>query len=280
MDEKTFFSHYPVRKKDSNKYDNGVVLFLSGSYGMAGAAILNLAGAESSGVSYIHSAVSEDIYPIVASGNVCAVYHPYDPDEADVVRSLPLKNADALCFGCGTDRLKHGKRYLEDLLKKCDVPVIVDANGLRILAEDETLYELNRNMILTPHMGEFSALCGMKIEEIMEEREEIASDFAKKHHVILVLKGSNSLVVSAEGLIHVNDSGNEALARAGSGDVLAGMITGLCAIYEDPYVAVKDAVWLHGHLCDMWTKSHSVELLDLLSYPKLADEFFFRRPRK
>ena len=275
MNREEFFAHYPLRKKDSNKYDNGVVLFLSGSYGMAGAALLNLIGARSVGASYIHSYVPHEVYPIVASKEITAVYHPYDGEDKDLVKELSLNKIDSVCFGSGINQLIHKKEYLNDLLEKCDVPLIIDADGLRLLAEDEVLYTKNQKLILTPHLGEFSALTHLSVKDIEKNKEEIAVNFAKEKNVILVLKGMNTMVISPEGEVYINDSGNESLARAGSGDVLSGMITGLCALYEDTYTAVKDSVWLHGYLADMNIRSHSVEVFDLESYPKLADLFFF-----
>ncbi|MBQ1508530.1 MAG: hypothetical protein IIZ47_03840, partial [Erysipelotrichaceae bacterium] len=91
------------------------------------------------------------------------------------------------------------------------------------------------------------------------------------------LKGPGTLIVSPDERVTVNNSGNEALARAGSGDVLTGMITGLCALYSDPYQATVDAVWLHGHLADEAVKEHSKEIFDLTEYPRYADRFFFEK---
>ena len=277
MDIDVFFSHYPARKSDSNKYDNGVVMFLSGSYGMAGAALFNLIGARSTGVSYIHSFLPEEIYPIVAANEVSAVYHPYDQDKEDLVEKISFRKTDSCAIGSGIDNLKYADRYLSDLLMKADMPVVIDAKGLKIMAENEKLYHEKCIKILTPHMGEFSILTHMSVKDIEKNKTETAVCFAKKNNVILVLKGKNTLVVSPFGEVYVNDSGNEALARAGSGDILTGMICGLCALYDDPYTAAEDAVWLHGHLCDMAMKHHSKEVFDLMMYPKLADEFFFDR---
>ena len=152
MNKKIFLKHYPVRKPDSNKYDNGVVLFVSGSYGMAGAAILNIIGARSAGVSYIHSLLPESIYPIVASKEITTVYHPDDLKDEHLINKLSfLKKVKAIGFGSGINNHPHKKEYLKDLLKNTDVPIIIDADGLRILSENEDLYKLNNKMILTPH---------------------------------------------------------------------------------------------------------------------------------
>ena len=276
MDKKTFFSHYPVRRSDSNKFDNGRVLLIAGSYGMAGACILNIIGARSVGASYIDVSLPGDIYPIVASNEVTAGYHPDDLSRDEI--DLPsLHKAGAVAFGSGLTNHPKKETYLNSVLKEVKVPVIVDAEGLRILAGHPKFYHLNSNMILTPHLGEFSALTGLPIEDIEKDRIKIATQFAKDHGVILVLKGPNSLIVNRDASYVVNDSGNEALARAGSGDVLTGMIAGLCSLYSDPYQATVDAVWLHGYLADEAVKEHSKEIFDLTRYPEYADRFFFQK---
>ena len=277
MNKEEFFDHYPVRKKDSNKYDNGVVSFVSGSYGMAGAALFNLLGARSTGASYIHSYLPEAIYPIVAGNEPSAVYHPYDPEDKDFFKDMTLRKVKAAAFGSGCDNLAHKETYLKDLISVCDIPLVIDAAGLRILAQKPDLYAEHKMLILTPHMGEFSALCHRSVKEIEEDKMTIAVNFACTHHVILVLKGQNTLVIDQKGDVYVNQSGNPALARAGSGDILTGMIAGLCSLYDDPYQAVKDGVWLHGHLADEALKTGSMEVFDLRLYPQLADRFFHSR---
>ncbi len=276
MDKKTFFSHYPKRRSDSNKFDNGRVFLIAGSYGMAGACILNIIGARSVGTSYIEVSLSKDIYPIVATNEITAVYHPDDLSKDEI--DLPaMYKAGAVAFGSGMTKHPKKESYLESVLKTVKVPIIIDAEGLHILARHPEFYHLNSGMILTPHLGEFSDMTGLTVEEIEKDRINTASEFAKKHHVILVLKGPHSLIVNSDGSYVLNDSGNEALARAGSGDVLTGMIAGLCSLYSDPYQATVDAVWLHGHLADEAVKEHSKEIFDLTRYPEYADRFFSQK---
>ncbi len=275
MDKYAFKDHYPFREKDSNKYDNGVVAFLSGSYGMAGAALFNLIGAKSAGASYIHSYLPASIYQIVAVNEMSAVYHPYDDSRKDIFDEASFRKAGAVCAGSGIDRLKYKKEYLEEMLKTVSVPFIIDAGGLRLLGEDRSLYSLNDKLILTPHLGEFSALTQLSIEEVLADRERIAVSFARNKNVILILKGPQTLVVSPKGEVYMNMTGNPALAQAGSGDVLSGIICALCALYDDTYQACIDAVWLHGYLADLAINKHAAETFDLREYPVIADSFFF-----
>ncbi|MBR2578067.1 MAG: NAD(P)H-hydrate dehydratase [Erysipelotrichaceae bacterium] len=275
MNSRDFFKHYPVRKAGSNKFDNGRVFIIGGSYGMAGACILNIIGARSAGASYIEVMLPESIYPIVAANEITAVYHP-DDLKGDAFPDS-FKKAGSVAFGSGMTGHPLKKEYLEYVLKNAKVPVVVDAEGLHILAENECFYKLNRKMILTPHLGEFSLLTGLNIEDINNNKKEIAVNFAKEKGVTLVLKGPDTLIVSGRGKVTVNDSGNEALARAGSGDVLTGMIAGMCSLYKNAFQATADAVWLHGHLADEGIKEHSKEVFDLTAYPELADRFFKKR---
>ena len=278
MNKNEFFKHYPVRKIDSNKFDNGRILLISGSYGMAGASILNIKGARSVGTSYIRSLIPSNIYPIVSTNEITTVYHPDDLSNKNYLNNLNILNkVDAIGIGSGLNNHPFHLDYLKDVLINSNVPIVVDACSLDDLANNEELYKLNNKMILTPHLGEFSRLTHLSTEEILKDKENIAINFAKKNNITLVLKGNKTLIVSNNGDISINNSGNEALARAGSGDILTGMITGLCALYDDYLTAVKDGVWLHGYLCDEEIKSHSKEIFDLTKYSEYADKFFFNR---
>ena len=278
MNEKEFFANYPIRKSDSNKFDNGHLLLVSGSKGMAGSAILNIVGANSVGTGYIHALIEEDIYPIIASNQITTVYHVDDHKDPDFIDHLNLySKLDAIAIGSGLNNNPNARDYFIHILKYFHGPIIVDAYALDLLCEDESLYSLNDNLILTPHIGEFARMINVRKKDILKDKKNIARYFALTKNVTLVLKGPHTLVVSGGAMMYENDTGNEALARAGSGDVLTGMIAGMCALYDDPYQATIDAVWLHGHLADMHAQKHSKEIFDLTTYPQYADEFFKER---
>ena len=278
MDKETFFAHYPLRAKDSNKFDNGRILLIAGSEGIAGAAVLNISGAEAVGTSYIHCLLPADVYPIVATNKITTVYHPDSLASGRFLDDLSLYDkVDAIAIGSGLDHHPFRKQYLRCVLENFKGPIIADAQALKLLADDPALFKLSDKLILTPHLGEFSLLTGMDKQTIEEHKIEIAGNFAVTNQVDLVLKGSKTLCISKDGDLYINDSGNQALARAGSGDILTGMICGLCALYADYHTAVKDAVWLHGHLADEALGEHSIEVFDLLKYPEYADAFFYKR---
>ena len=277
MNKEEFFKYYPKRKDDSNKFDNGRLLIIGGSYGMAGACIYNIIGARCVGASYIDVYLPDEIYEIVAKNEISAVYHPEIYKNDDFIKLNAFKKANAICFGSGLTNLNNKEKYLKLLLENSSVYNIIDAEGLNIISDNNDYLSINNKLILTPHLGEFSKLTKLSIKEIEENKIDIALNYARRNNVILILKGPHTLVVNNDGKLYINDSGNSALARAGSGDLLTGMLTGLVSLYDDPYIASKHAVWLHGYLADMGIKEYSKEIFDLKNYPLLADKFFLNK---
>lgn len=278
---KDFFAQYPLRDPQSNKFDNGVIALIAGSAGMAGACSLNILGAKLIGASYIHVILPKEIYPLVASKENTCVYHFDDGGKltTEVIPSGLFKKVKAVGFGSGLTNLSFKEVYLKSLLN-LELPLVVDAEGLRIFAKDPYLLHNHRNpLILTPHLGEFCALTYLPLEQIKENKEAIAKKYAIDNKVYLVLKGHNTLVISPKGELYTNQSGNEALARAGSGDLLTGMITGMLGINPDIFNSLKAAVWFHGFLADEAIKTHSKELLNFEELYPLADKFFFERQK-
>ena len=279
---KDFFAQYPLRDPQSNKFDNGVIALIAGSAGMAGACSLNILGARLIGASYIHVIVPKEIYPLVAGKENTCVYHFDDGGKlnTEVIPSGLFKKVKAVGFGSGLTNLPFKEVYLKSLLN-LELPLVVDAEGLRILAKDPYLLHSHRYpLILTPHLGEFASLTALTIEEIKDNKEEIVRKYASDNQIYLVLKGPHTLIASPNGDLYTNHSGNEALARAGSGDLLTGMITGMLGINPDIFNSLKAAVWFHGHLADEAIKTHSKELFDFEQLYPLADKFFFERQKQ
>ena len=277
MDRESFLNQYPARDKNSNKFNNGRILLVAGSYGMAGACILNLIGARTMGVSYVYVSLPDSIYPIVSSQDITAVYYPSDTYSLTkaLIPSGLLDKVDAIGFGSGLTKHPEKEAMLQALIQKSSTPLVIDAEGLRILANKPSLLNHHtQHIILTPHMGEFANLSSRSMGELERDKETIAINYAKQHHIYLVLKGPKTLIISPQGDITINHSGNEALAQAGSGDVLTGMITGMCALNYDVYAAIIASVWFHGHLADVGVQGHSKVNFDLRRYPELADQFF------
>jgi NAD(P)H-hydrate epimerase len=134
-----------------------------------------------------------------------------------------------------------------DLVQQLRVPTVVDADGLNALAEQRKLLpRLRAPLVFTPHPAEMARLCGLSVTEIQADREAVAARFAKEWNKVVVLKGAGTVIAGPDGRVRVNPHRTAALASAGTGDVLAGIIGGLLAQAMDPFDAAVTGVFLHG----------------------------------
>lgn len=275
MNEDIFFENFPKKKENSYKGTFGRTLIAGGCFGMAGAITLNILGARSVGTPYIDVALPEDIYPIVANQHVSSVYHPFGYHTGEQVIEPLVKTAKATLFGSGAVYMNRKLECLDMILQNSKGPVVLDAEALRLLHQNTYILRFVKcPMIITPHIAEFAGMVNQPMDVIMDHRIEYATKFAKEHQLIVVLKGSNTIVASPHGDVYINQTGNQALAQAGSGDLLAGMIVGILTFTRDVYTAVCMAVWLHGHIADLGAQKYSMQCFDFKHYPELADEFF------
>ena len=274
MNEVIFFNSFARKEDNSYKNTFGQILLAGGGYGMAGALGLNITGARAAGASYIHVVLDNSIYPVLASRFLTPVYHPVKDHPEEVILPL-LKHVRACAFGSGSVSFPDKEKALEEILKNADCPVVLDAEALHLLSfNKEYLKETHTDVILTPHIGEFSALTGLSASEINANKISHASSYARENHVIVVLKGSHTIAASPEGEIYINQSGCQALAQAGSGDVLAGMITAVLPHQKDVFKAVCMAVWLHGFLSESSQHNHSMQCFPLEDLPAISDTLF------
>ena len=164
-------------------------------------------------------------------------------------------------------------KSLLETLSRQECPVIIDADGLNLLSKMKEVPDLPKNLILTPHPKEASRLLGTDVEKILNKPMFYAKKLSKKYSCTTVLKLHSTVVSSVESDIYINETGNSSLAKAGSGDVLTGMIAGLCAQGMSPFEASKLAVWLHGktgEIASGMLSEYSVLASDLLKYIPLA----------
>ncbi len=238
----------PEKAIDCHKTSTGRLINFAGSFGMAGAAILSGKGALRSGAGYLVTVCPKDVYPIVASQLIQSTFKFVD--ETMDVRSL-LGGASAVAVGCGLGQGEGQRLLLRNILSTAKCPVIIDADGINNLCKDLSLLkEASVPVILTPHAGEMASLCRCKAGDILARPIGYAQDFAKEHGVILVLKGANTIVAAPDGSIAVNATGNPGLAKAGSGDVLTGMMASFISQGMEALDAAKCAVYLHGLAAD------------------------------
>lgn len=178
-----------------------------------------------------------------------------------------------LAIGPGMGQAPETAGFFFWLLEYAKVPVVIDADGLNMLAgHTEILTELTRDrmVVLTPHPGEMARLTGLTTAEIQSNRVEIAHAFSERMGVTVVLKGARTIVAHQSGRIVVNTTGNPGMAKGGSGDLLTGFIAGMIAqCPEDRERAVEAAVYLHGLAADLAVTDgdeHTFLATDCLSY--------------
>ncbi len=236
----------PERRADSHKGSYGKVLMITGSRGMAGAACLSARAAYAAGAGLVRIYTSEDNRTVLQQllpEAVVTCYQKYD--EAELLSLLEW--ADIVCIGCGLGTGTVSEQILTCTLKYAEVPCIIDADGLNILSSRMELLE-NRKApsVLTPHMKEMSRLTGYPVSEIAGRRVEIITEAAGRYPAVWVLKDSRTLVKSTGRHTFLNLAGNPAMAKAGAGDVLAGVITGLLAQGMEAYDGAALGVFIHA----------------------------------
>ena len=245
----------PPRPVGAHKGTFGTALLVAGSLNYTGAAILAGQAATRIGTGLVTLAPPQAIYPILASRLAEATYLPLPhvegalaPEAAPLLREKSNR-AKAWLVGPGLGQAPPTVAFLKALLAQPEgLPALVlDADALNILAtEAEWQRLLPPNCILTPHPGEMARLLGSAVQEVQARRLEIAGDMATKWQQIILLKGAHTVIAAPDGRVMVMPFANPALAKAGSGDVLAGAIVGLLAQGLAPFEAAVAGAYLHG----------------------------------
>ncbi|MGC4019558.1 MAG: NAD(P)H-hydrate dehydratase [Muricomes sp.] len=236
----------PARKPDSHKGTYGKILMITGSKGMSGAAYLSAKSAYITGAGLVHIYTAEENRIILQQLLPEAIISTYTEYDEETLHKL-LQWADVVCIGCGLGRNDIADSLVEEVMRVVKVPCVVDADGLNILSSHlELLGSRERPLILTPHMKEMSELLGCSIQELQEKRFEKVREFTDKHGVVCAMKDARTLVSKWDRQIFINTAGNSSMAKAGSGDVLAGVIAGLLAQGLMSYEAAVCGVYLHA----------------------------------
>lgn len=248
----------PLRNENSNKGTFGRVLNVAGSDYMPGAAYLSSVAALTAGCGYVFLAAEERVIDAVAAQTQNVVFAPLS--EIDKL----LKTANVVLIGCGISTSKKAESIFKDTIKSAfEIPVVIDADGLNLLAKWENP-SLPNNLILTPHVKEASRLLDVDADRIIANIEFFAKEISQKFNCTTVLKSSETIVCGKDLKIYKNSAQNSALAKAGSGDVLAGIITGLLAQGLDEFNAAKTGVYLHS-LAGEYAKNDLTEFAVLAS---------------
>lgn len=260
----------PDRPEDSNKGMYGRLLVIAGSKGMAGAAYLNAHAAYMTGAGLVRIYTSSDNREILQTLLPEAIITTYEEYNKEELLSL-LTWADSVCIGSGLGMSRLSEKILKTVIEYVKVPCLIDADGLNLLAENKNYLNqmAERRFVITPHMKEMSRLTGTPVEELKADRIQILKDFISRYRITCVLKDSRTLIASEEKGIRMNLTGNSAMAKAGSGDVLAGVISGWMVQGKEAEDAAELGTYIHGLSGDLakFEKGvYSVMARDLIEY--------------
>lgn len=261
------------RTSDAHKGDAGKVLIIAGSRGKTGAACLAGEAAMRAGTGLVTIATAASAQPAVAARVIAeCMTEALAEDEYGKVAFAAA--ARALEFSVGRDVVALGPglgtpddsltQFVRRQITERRQPMVIDADGLNAITGwvDELRGDDEKPLILTPHPGEMARLTGKSIQDVSQDRVGTARDFALTHRVIVVLKGSRTVIAAPDGEVYVNPTGNAGMATGGSGDVLTGILAGLLAQKPDDAIGATIAgVYLHGLAGDLAASIKGVRAL-------------------
>jgi hydroxyethylthiazole kinase-like uncharacterized protein yjeF len=275
------------RAINSNKGKFGHVLVVGGSYGTAGAPSMASLACLRAGAGLVTAAVPRELVSLVGAiapelmvrGLESGAEGSASSTNLDSLEEL-LKGIKAIAIGPGLSTKGDASEFARELIAKTTLPIVIDADALNAFDAEKAkdLKGFGRTMVLTPHPGEMARLLGCTVAEVEKDRIGIARKFATEHGVTLVLKGWRTLVAHPDGSIGVNTTGNPALAKGGSGDILTGIVAAMLAQYPGNVAeAVEAAVYLHGLSADF--AAHAMDEKTVLATDvigHLSDAFRYR----
>ncbi len=242
-----------MKAKDiaGHKYLSGKVLFFSGSKDMPGAALFNAMGALKIGVGLVKMLVERSVWNLISARVPEAVALTYS--EAEIVDNeltdemvSEMERYDVLVAGSGCGESPLLRKYICKAFEMENKTIVLDADALNLLSKEIGLLDkrgLGSKVVITPHTGEFKRFFGEDYKG--ENLVESARKFSKEHEVYTVLKGPTTLVAEPGGEVFICANGHRAMATAGSGDVLAGVLAGVLAQFDKTLDGVLEAVAIH-----------------------------------
>lgn len=244
-------STLPARAQDSHKGVFGTALLVAGGPDMPGAALISGLGALASGVGKLEIGTYRETIHSIAHA---AAEATYVPDALNHIANGTHSLTPYKAIACGPGTLPDAvTEAAVDSLLKSSAPLILDAGAL----SERSYANRSAPLILTPHAGEFSRITGFSKDQIARSPGSCASQFATKHNLTVVLKGPRTAIAFPDGELFHNTTGNAALAKGGTGDMLTGMMLGMLCCHENWRHAVLNAVYLHGACADEFIKTRS-----------------------
>jgi len=271
---------YIPREKFSHKGQFGHSLIVGGSYGKIGAPILASKAALSAGAGLVTAFVPKCGYNAMQSSFPEAMVITDDFEDHITNINFDIKPT-VIAFGVGVGTNHETKTAFENFLKTNKTPLVIDADGINILASNKNLLKLlPNNTVLTPHPKELERLIGSWKDDF--DKLKKAKQFSKDNKIILIIKGANTITV-CDNKCYINTSGNPGLSTAGSGDVLTGIITGLISQGYNALSASVFGVYLHGKSADIAVEDYGYQSLissHIIEYLGAAYLDLFKTPEK
>lgn len=265
IEKEDVLSFFPHRSLESNKGDFGIVGIMGGCLNYSGSVKLANMSAASlrSGCGVVRVIVPDQITSAVSPYLLEQTLYPLPSDSIGHIKfvkeelTAAISKLDALAFGMGLGNGSDNEKILAFLLEHFTGNLLIDADGLNTLSmmDQNILLKAQGKVILTPHLKEFSRLIKLDIEEIKKKPIELACRYAKKYHVILLLKGHTTIVTDGN-IVYLVTSGCPGMATAGSGDVLSGIIIGM-AYHKVTALSVACSSYLAGLAGSMAEKENT-----------------------
>ncbi|MCL2421345.1 MAG: NAD(P)H-hydrate dehydratase [Defluviitaleaceae bacterium] len=265
----------PARHARSNKGTHGRVCVLAGCNDMPGAAVLCCKAAYKAGAGLVHACVVPEVARVIQTSSpevittIAADKNGHyvsrnlsqlvtDSNQLDALYQA-IKNASVVALGPGIGRNPAVQAFVRDVLVHCDKPMVIDADALMAIAADKSILENKKApCVITPHPGEMAALTGLSIQAVLEDIVGCAKAFAQEYGVVTLLKDARTIIAAPDGRTFINPTGTPALAKAGSGDVLTGVIAAFIAQGLDIFMAAVAGAYVHGRAGQLAAKDLSV----------------------
>lgn len=274
----------PRTAEPAHKYSAGALLVVAGAGQVTGAPIMVVEGAQRAGCGIIFLSTSQSAAAAVDLRLTEALVSGVPEDDVGQMNSGALdqileqaRRATAVVIGPGMGTGEESRQLIEGMLKEVEAPILLDADAISNLSGSDALSNREAPTVVTPHPGELSRLMETGTKEITARRLHSAREATRKHGCCVLLKGSDTIVAEGER-IAVNSTGNVALATAGTGDVLSGVIGALLSRGMEPYDAARAGAWVHGRASELWIEetsfpSESFIATDLLPHlPRAVSE--------
>jgi NAD(P)H-hydrate epimerase len=264
-------SFFRPRVPQSHKGTFGHVAVVAGSTGKSGAAVMASQAALKIGAGLVTAVVPAGLGPVVETKLTEVMKYPVEDQgkgeftmaSYDKLRAF-VEDKDIVVIGPGLGASDETTAVVRRLYSEVDKPFVVDADGINaFVGHTDVIQKRSGQAVFTPHPGEFGRLTGKTAAQVNDKRLTLGKSFVDEHRITLVLKGARTTVFNDDGRIFINPTGNPALAKGGTGDILTGFVGGLASQGYPLLESALFGTYLHGYIADTWVESHSD--MDLLA---------------